>query len=562
MARSVENILQGLISKPYEKRDAVDILSEGLEKYKEARKWKDYKLLDQGKSLESLLKVIDSEEGMNLYDKKLAQFKSDSSGFADHTLTAESLGVLGNQKQEMYTNFSTSIQEASSFINSDQFLDTQDEFINLPVTVEALNEKLTSEGKVTHAGTLEFLKSEMDNTSRLMEGIMPGFKYDNSGNIIGSNFRYNKANNSDQQTARKLSEYYQRLDLATKTLAGDGIITSDEAQAIIIGDIKDFKERKETALKQHSSNYTSNKTKIAQYDGYINKAMQGKIKDVDDLSMLQGDMGGNFSGLLNNVSSGDWDAVIEDLKDERAKYKTMMLDANEKYKYWSGDYYEGKLQPNIIGEFDVLSEEEKLIKAQEEEEEEEKRLVETKERYKEPEEKRKAQTYSMGEESDADNLLSGYINGSVSDSVIKNIGGQSLLNRVRVMKNAYKGRKPQATVIPFVKTKGIIPIDIKTLKGTNFKNPGKSGTFSWEDITSEIYSEGKAKTEKGASIAEQYLSDEVDISDLKIRWRGKRKSIETLKNKFKKLGISLKEFKEKYSKDYRTLVNLLAKSRT
>ena len=48
---------------------------------------------------------------------------------------------------------------------------------------------------------------------------------------------------------------------------------------------------------------------------------------------------------------------------------------------------------------------------------------------------------------------------------------------------------------------------------TNFKNPGKSGTFSWEDITGEIYSSGKTKTEKGASIAEQYLSDEVDIHE-------------------------------------------------
>ena len=129
------------------------------------------------------------------------------------------------------------------------------------------------------------------------------------------------------------------------------------------------------------------------------------------------------------------------------------------------------------------------------------------------------------------------------------------------MKNAYKGQKPKATVIPGVKTKGITPVDMEYLKTTNFKNPGKSGTFSFEDITSEIHSSGKAKTEKGTSIAEQYLSDKVDISDLKIRWRGKRESVEALKNKFKKLGISLEEFKENYSKDYKTLVNLLAKSR-
>ena len=529
---------------------------------KEDRKWKDYKLGNQSDSLTTLLQAIDSEEGLKLYDKKLAQFKSDSSGFADHTLTADTLSVLGNKKQQMYTNFSNSVQEASSFINSDQFLDEQDDFTNLPSTVETLNKKLAGEGKATHAGTLEFLKSEMDNVSRLMEGIVPGFKYDNSGNIIGSNFRYNKANNSDQQTARKIGEYYQRLDLATKTLAGDGIITADEAQSIIVGDLGEFKERKRFAMEQHSSNYKANKTKIAQYDGYINQAMQGMIKDVDDLNMLQEDMGGDFPGLLNNVSSGNWDSVIKDLTDEREKYKTLMLDANEKYKYWSGDYYEGELQPNIISEFDTLTPEEKLKQEQEKKEKEEKKLAETKERYKEQGEEKKAQTYGIGEEADADNLLAGYIEGNVSDSVMQNIGGQSLLNRARVMKNAYKGQLQKATVIPGVKTKGITPISIKSLKETNFKNPGKSGTFSWEDITSEIYSSGKAKTEKGTYIAEEFLSGAINIDDLKIRFRSKRDTAKDLKDKFKRLGISLEEFKEKYSKDYRTLVNLLAKSRT
>ena len=146
--------------------------------------------------------------------------------------------------------------------------------------------------------------------------------------------------------------------------------------------------------------------------------------------------------------------------------------------------------------------------------------------------------------------------------MLKNIGGQSLLNRARVMKNAYKGQLPKTTVIPGVKTKGVTPVGMEYLKTTNFKNPGKSGTFSWEDITSDIYSSGKTKTEKGTSLADAFLTGKHLVTDQNLRFAKRRKRAFNVFQKFQKLNISLKEFKEKYSKDYSTLVNLLSKSRT
>ena len=198
----------------------------------------------------------------------------------------------------------------------------------------------------------------------------------------------------------------------------------------------------------------------------------------------------------------------------------------------------------------------KLKQEQEEQEEikkeeEKKKLEETKQRYEEPEEEEKAKTYSIGEKGDAESLLTGYIDGNVSDSVLQDIGGQSLLNRARVMKNAYKGQLPKATVIPGVKTKGITPVDMEYLKTTNFKNPGKLGTFSWEDISSEIHSKGEDISTK----VEKFLTKKIG-PEIRFRWR--RDRAWKIIYKFEKSGLSVDEFRAKYPKDYEYISNTVA----
>ena len=514
------------------------------------------KLDDTYTALTNLLKVSDSEEGMKIYDKKLGEFAADSTklgGFEDNIVQAETLKLLGNQKKKMYRNFSTAIQNTSDFINTPEFLDKADEFVNMQDTIDDKGFK----GSVT-----DFLQSELANANALYDNMVSGFQIQGD-QVVGTNFRYNQAETNDKEAFRKLQLYRDRLDLATKSLAGDGKISAEEAKAIIIGDSTHYSNQKNAALRKAESNYKANKSMVVKYDGLINSAKQ-KMLSADDIFNMEGLDDASKLEMGGHLTAGSWDKIVQQLVNEKAEYTELRNIANENYKNWYGSYFEevkgGMTQEEIekfnleLGQKQKELEEKKKI-------EEQKKLEETKQRYEEPKEEVKVQTYSIDEKSDAESLLTGYIDGNVSDSVLRNIGGQSLLNRARVMKNAYKGQLPKATVIPGVKTKGITPVGIETLKGTDFKNPGKSGTFSFEDITSEIHSSGKAKTEKGTSIAEQYLSDKVDISDLKIRWRGKRESVEALKNKFKKLGISLEEFKENYSKDYRTLVNLLAKSR-
>ncbi len=542
-----------------------DALSTIPAAYNKAKMYTGNKLDDTYDSLVNLLKVADSEAGMNIYEDNLNKFTSDAQkfgGYDDNIAQAETLKILGNQKKQMHGDFSMAIQSASDFINTDQFLDKADEFVNIQDTINRLNKDLKAKNKKEHGSVADFLQSELANANALRDNMVSGFQIQGD-EIVGTNFRYNKAETNDKETFRKLNLYRDRLDLAVKSLAGDKMISPKEAEAIIIGDSVHYQNTRKEALIKARDNYKANKGMVVKYDGLINTALSKKLTGTDIFNMNEMDEAGKLE-LGSKLTSGSWDDIVEQLRAKQGEYINLKNIANENYKNWYGSYFEelkGGLTEEEIEAFNL-----KLKQKQEEQEKikkeaEEKKLEETKQRYEEPEEEEKAKTYSISEKSDSESLLTGYIEGSVSDSVLKNIGGQSLLNRARVMKNAYKGQKPKATVIPFVKTKGITPIDIETLKGSDFKNPGKSGTFSWEDIASEIHSSGKAKTEKGTSIAEQYLSDKVDISDLKIRWRGKRESVESLKNKFKKLGISLKEFKEKYSKDYRTLVNLLAKSR-
>ena len=341
------------------------------------------------------------------------------------------------------------------------------------------------------------------------------------------------------------------------------MVTPEEAEAILIGDSVHYQNTRKEALIKARDNYKANKGMVVKYDGLINTALSEKLTGTDIFNMDEMDEAGKLE-LGSKLTSGSWDAIVEQLRAKQGEYINLKNIANENYKNWYGSYFEefkGGLTEEEIEAFNLQLKQEQEEKEEIKKEAEEKKLEETKQRYVEPEEEEKAKTYSVDKKDDAESLLTSYVEGNVSDSVLKNIGGQSLLNRARVMKNAYKGQKPKATVIPFVKTKGITPINMETLKETKFKNPGKSGTFSWEDITSDIYSGGKTKTEKGTSLADAFLTGKHLVTDQNLRFAKRRERAFNVFQKFQKLNISLEEFKEKYSKDYRNLVNLLAKSR-
>jgi len=554
---------------------------EGIpEVYDKVKMYTGNKLDDTYDALVNLLTVSDSEEGMKIYESKLNQFTSDArkfGGYDDNIVQADTLRLLGNQKKQMYTDFSTSIQDSSDFINTTQFLDTADDFVNIQDTIDRLNKDLKAKNKTEHGSVADFLQSELANANSLRDNMVAGFQID-KGEIVGTNFRYNKAETNDKETFRKLNLYRDRLELAVRSLAGDKMISPEEAEAIIIGDEGHYMQTKGAALIKAQKNYEFNRARVVQWSGLENTAIQNKLKaekgetdflavDIDSAVDEETDAS-TYKELSLYKKAQDWDGLIKALADERGEYQELRNIANKNYKNWSGSFFEtleGGLTQEEIEAFNLkleqeqeeleklkkLDEEKKLEDEEKKLEKERARLETTKQRYEEPKEAEKAQTYDIDEESDAESLLAGYVSGNVSESVLKNIGGQSLLNRARVMKNAYKGQLPKATVIPGIKTKGITPVGMEYLKTTNFKNPGKSGTFSWEDISSEIHSKGENISTK----VETYLSGKGYYD---VRWKWRRSRIRKIKRKFQQSDLSIDEFRKKYPEDYKALADVLA----
>jgi hypothetical protein len=366
--RSARGMLASLLYQPdpdikepwYSKRFG-QLTESAIKTYNTNKMYKGNKLDDTYKALVGLLDSADSEAGMKIYDQRLDEFSSDSlkyGGFDDNIVQAEELKLLGSQKNQMRIDFDDGVQKASDFIDSGEYLSQQSDFENLPSMVESINTKRIAANKNPYEGTLKYLVSEKERTLGLMDKILPGMKFNKAGLITGTNFRYNQANNNDKDTARKIVQYYNRIELATKTLEGDGIITPDEARAILIGDMDDYIKTRDTALDREKGLYIGNKALFARYSGYINTAEQKKLgstefnymasdpgftEDTSEYQILGQELG---IALGEDATQDDWDRIIQTLVSERNGYKKLMDMANTKYKYWSGDFYEGEGEPD------------------------------------------------------------------------------------------------------------------------------------------------------------------------------------------------------------------------
>ena len=318
------------IEEPWWSRQATSTIGAVERGIREARKWKDRKLTDTGENLQSLLQVIDGEEGMELFDKRLQDYSSSASNHADHALQAEVLGQIAKRKKEMIGNFSQTIKDAVSLTSSDDFLDTAEEFQDIQATMK----KKGIKGSVS-----DFLQSELSNVNNMLDNLAPGFNVKDN-QIIGTNFKSNLKAVDDKAIYRKLNKYREQLSLATTSLTGDGKISIDEAEAIIIGDPKHYDTTKRAALSKAEKNYNYNKNMAVKFAGLINTAKQKKINDLQEGLFDAGADENTIGSLLGSANAGAWDKVIADLKIEKDEYVRYRNEANKNYENWYGSPYE------------------------------------------------------------------------------------------------------------------------------------------------------------------------------------------------------------------------------
>ena len=195
--------------------------------------YKDQELDGIGTSLDGLISAIDNVDSLGTAEAQLALYEKEAGSNAEHRINAMSMKENINKKRDAFGSFSTSIQEASDALDNGEMSFTQSDYENLEGTYEGINAKRKAEGKKEHASMMDYMSSELTRTQRLMEGISPGIAQNPDGSARAA-FRYGQANNSDIATYNQLTKHAGNIDIAMKALAGDGKITPDEIEAILV----------------------------------------------------------------------------------------------------------------------------------------------------------------------------------------------------------------------------------------------------------------------------------------------------------------------------------------
>ncbi len=146
-------------------------------------------------------------------------------------------------------------------------------------------------------GTLLWLTEQSDKVTSILGRIENSSK--------GTRFRYNKAGNkyTDKEMIEKLTQHQNRISVALEASLGDGIITEDEAEFIMLGNLDVYQKGKAKAIKR--------------IDSYYNKLdrLQGKLaEDIRDIGLKDNKF--DFSEMAKNIGRQYENIQNETIMDE------------------------------------------------------------------------------------------------------------------------------------------------------------------------------------------------------------------------------------------------------
>ena len=284
-------------------------------------------------SLENILKlsnISQTPEQMANAQKALNSLSKTSSLY-DSTNTAYDLvqSNLNNKRFEM-NRFNSAVDQASDIINDPNFLDKADEWRDL----ESLRlSKTLSDGSYKYESVGEMLSDEYSAIDTLHKSIGEGIK---------GGYRYNKnIDFDDDDVARKIGEYKNRLDKAIQANLGDEIITLDEAQLIMSGTSKAEFGTYIIAKKNEVKDLIGDQQSLVTF---YKKAIAGETEDE-----FYGDLLRQF---MPQMSEEEQVAVakkdIASLKEQLAEEDKTLTDLYDMHKYWTGGDYASPSAPDTI----------------------------------------------------------------------------------------------------------------------------------------------------------------------------------------------------------------------
>ena len=276
-------------------------------------------------TIASLFENVDTPDGMRNIISSVDSL-SDKSGNDPEMQTSLNMmrGMANNWSQD-YNMYKNAIDKGVSYVESDTFPTSIEDYQNL--------DKIASDAG--YDTKLKYLFAEKEKINSLMDNIGVGISQDGKSR----RFRYK---GKDSSVLRKLNKHSQELDMAIKSLAGDKLITSDEAYHIMIGDT-DFYDKK------YKENVDASKAMIGQHLDSIEK-LNSTINSIKKKQLFQSDVdmwGLSTAGLeyeldvngnpTNQLTDNSVESLLNDLSIERLSINTKLNNSNERYKAWTGE---------------------------------------------------------------------------------------------------------------------------------------------------------------------------------------------------------------------------------
>jgi len=321
-----------------------------------AAMWKRNTLNEQAASIPELAKMIRNKDQLDNFVKVSTNISNEMSENPDLTPQANIIKEFTANISNDYDMYTTSMEQGAKFVDDPNFITDREGWDDLENTVANMKLEDGKTKKYQGNGSFLYLTDQNDKISSIISRIQ------NSSQ--GTQFRYNKAGNkyTDAEMIEKLTRHQKQIGVAMQASMGDGIITSDEAESIMLGDLKAYQDRKSGAIKRIDREYTM----LDKLQGSLSKearALVGKdaVPDIgglvkkitDELNTIQGDE----DYIDTDISATTPDDIMEQLRKQIKVIHGQKDRLKASYKAWEGrDFRELSGKEKLPGDADIWEE--------------------------------------------------------------------------------------------------------------------------------------------------------------------------------------------------------------
>ena len=208
-------------------------------------------------------------------------------------------------------------------------------------------------------GTLLWITEQQNKINSIMANIQSASK--------GSQFRYNKAGGqyTDQAMIEKLSNYQQQLGVAVEAAIGDGVITEDEAEFIMLGNLDLYQSSRDDIVKKNVSQFKNldkvknslvkqiNEIKNESEGSFLQEAFQKQLGTDIKVGLMDAQGDGEYIDTDINVTTKD--KLLRDLNQRLTTIHGLQLNTQKAFKAWTGRDYWEEITPPSNQELEDLS---------------------------------------------------------------------------------------------------------------------------------------------------------------------------------------------------------------